>query len=111
MSTFHFRSLRRACLPFALLGATLLLRTHDARANSWPPAAGADLTNPMNWPNDPGYSGQWNFWSWLPKQDPGTLPYLDADTKLGAAGMSIDKAWTLSIGSPAVRIAILDSGI
>src|SRR5215472_2054398 len=98
MTALHFRTLRRSSLCFGLLGAAFLIRAHDAYANNWPPAAGADMTNPANWPNDPGYPGQWNFFSWLPKQDPGTLPYLDPDVKLGAAGMSIDQAWTLTIG-------------
>jgi hypothetical protein len=94
----------------------------DARAD-WPaagqpltitstgPSPGADLTNPANWPNDPDYSGYWNFWSFLPMQGPGAPPYLSADVALNASGMSIDKAWESTIGLPDVKIAIIDSGI
>ncbi len=85
---------------------------------AWPPALTDDLTNPANWPNDPDYAGRWNYWSFLPKQDVGTAPYINADVLLGASGMSIDKAWALlatqgwkgHIGAPDVRIAIIDSG-
>src|ERR1019366_4742344 len=52
---------------------------------------------------------QWQ--SFLPKQIANTAPYLSADTKLAAAGMSVDKAWTYTIGDPKVLIAVLDSGI
>jgi hypothetical protein len=83
---------------------------HDARA-AWPPAVGSDLTNPANWPSDPGYAGDWNFWSYLPVQTAGTQPYLGADQALGASGMSIDKAWEYTIGDPSVKIAIIDSGV
>jgi hypothetical protein len=83
---------------------------HDARA-AWPPAQGANLADPSNQPNDPEYSGLWNFFSYLPAQSPGAPPYLAADTALGASGMSIDLAWEYGVGSQYVRIAIIDSGI
>jgi MYXO-CTERM domain-containing protein len=83
---------------------------HDARAG-WPPSVGADLQDSSNWPNDPDYGGYWNFFSYLPTQSNGTAPYLSADQTLGASGMSIDKAWEYTTGSPEVRIAIMDSGI
>lgn len=92
-----------AALPFACA-----LGVHDARAG-WPPARGADMRDKSNWPND--YNGRWNYASYLPVQQPGTQPYLSADLKLGASGMSIDKAWTYTVGRPDVRIAVLDSGI
>ena len=102
------RSLRVAA---GLVGLSLACSTlQDAHA-AWPPAVGSDLTNSANWPNDPGYGGSWNFFSYLPVQTAGTLPYLSADQTLGASGMSIDKAWEISIGSPAVTIAIIDSGV
>ncbi len=82
----------------------------DAHA-AWPPAPGADLTDPSNWPDDPDYSGYWNVFSYLPVQAAGTPPYLDADVALGASGMSVDLAWETTIGSPDVRIAVIDSGI
>jgi len=98
----------------AYVGALFLfaLGARDARANNWPPSKGADMTNPANWPNDPSYAGDWNFWSWLPKQNGDARgPYVDADAKLGASGIHADVAWTYTIGRPDVKIAIIDSGI
>jgi len=91
----------------AVASATLA-GSHSASA-AWPPARGADMRDKANWPND--YNARWNYASFLPEQQPGTLPYLDADKKLGASGMSIDKAWTYTIGRADVKIAVLDSGI
>ncbi len=88
--------------------ACALASLGDARA-AWPPARGADMRDKANWPND--YDGRWNYASFLPEQQPGTPPYLEADKKLGASGMSIDRAWTYTIGKPSVKIAVLDSGI
>ena len=109
----HRRSFLRSVRAAAfLLGAsTLVLSVRDARANTWPPPPGTDMTNPANWPDDPGYTGDWNFWSFLPKQQPNTIPYLSADVMRGASGMSIDVGWTYTIGDPRVKIAIIDSGI
>jgi hypothetical protein len=72
------RTLRASTL-FTFAGlACLTLR--DARA-AWPPAPGANMSDASNWPNDPGYppqpstgGGQWNLWSFLPPQLPGTPP-------------------------------------
>ena len=98
-----------ACVTVVVL---LALGMHDARANNWPPPAGADLTDPNNWPNDPDYASDWNYWSWIPKQVASNVqPYLSADLKLGASGMRIDEAWQHSIGRPDVKIAIVDCGI
>src|SRR5690242_14297921 len=87
--------------------AVLALRTHDAHA-AWPPAAGADMRDKANWPND--FNGRWNYLSYFPAHTGGT-PVSAADLKLGAAGMSIDKAWTYTIGRDDVHIAVIDSGI
>src|SRR5689334_20448341 len=94
----------------AALLASLAFVALDARA-AWPPKPGDDLQNPANWPNDPGYKGTWQYFSFLPHQSPGATPYTAADQKLGASGMSIDKAWTLTTGSPDVVIAEIDCGI
>ncbi len=101
-----------ALRPLVAIVATsvALLVAQDASAG-WPPAVGADLTDPANWPNDPGYSALWNYFSYLPAQAAGAAPYLGADVLLGASGMSIDRAWESSVGSPAVKIAVIDSGI
>jgi MYXO-CTERM domain-containing protein len=91
---------------------TPLLVPADAAAG-WPPAIDAtpaDLAKPVNWPNDPGYgytasdNGQWNLYSFMPD----TAHPRAAET---ASGMSVDLAWRLTIGDPAVKIVITDSGI
>jgi MYXO-CTERM domain-containing protein len=117
------RSLRIATVIVGAALASLTLK--DAHAG-WPPAPGADMADPSNWPNDPGYhsppdqplSGQWNLWSYLPKQLPGTPAYTPADVKLGASGMRIDQGWTYTIGSfvrggvvQETKIAVIDCGI
>jgi len=102
------RSLR---ISAGLVGLSLAcLSLSDAHA-AWPPAVGADLTNPTNWPNDPDYPSYWNYFSYLPVQVAGTAPYIATDKALGASGMSIDKAWEYTTGSPNVTIAIIDSGV
>jgi hypothetical protein len=101
---------RPAGILVGLAIVSTLAPMHGARA-AWPPAPNADFTDPANFPNDPNYKDRWNYWSFLPPQDKGTSPYLGADQKLGASGMSVDKAWALTIGRPDVRIAVLDSGI
>ncbi len=93
------------------LGIVLVGIQSDRARAAWPPTAGDDLTNPASWPNDPDYKDRWNYFSYLPKQNPGTLPYTAADVKLGASGMSIDKAWTYTIGRPDTVIAEIDCGI
>jgi MYXO-CTERM domain-containing protein len=102
--------LRSLGLCVGLFVTSVLLRSHSAAA-AWPPAPDADLKNPENWPNDPGYRSMWQYFSYLPDQKPDSPAYLDADRKLGASGMSIDRAWTLTTGRPDVVIAVLDSGI
>jgi hypothetical protein len=104
------RALRVASLLTGL-GIILVGVQSDRARAAWPPKATDDLTNPANWPNDPDYKDRWNYFSWLPKQNPGTLPYTPADLKLGASGMSIDKAWTYTIGRPDTVIAEIDCGI
>src|SRR4051812_26045571 len=89
-------------------GAAFALHTHHARAG-WPPAPGADMRDPSNWPND--YHERWNYLSYFPKRDISAGPLLPEDAKLGAAGMSIDKAWTYTIGRDDVKIMVIDSGI
>ena len=105
----HVRKL--ATIAAVLSVGLLALGVRDAAANNWPPAKGADMTDPNNWPNDPGYQSAWNYWSWLPKQSAGTATYLGADQMLGASGMHVDVGWTYTIGRPDVRIAIVDCGI
>ncbi len=106
----------------ALLAAVVGLAA-DARA-AWPPAPGAtpdQLKDSANWPKDPDYGprapdgtpslggtgGQWELWSWIPPHDSSHVPR----PKETATGISVDVAWSYTIGNPSVKIAVLDSGI
>lgn len=66
------------------------------------------MKDKANWPND--YDAPWNYTSYLPTPASGTQ-VLEADKRLGASGMSIDRAWTYTVGRDDVLIAVLDSGI
>lgn len=109
-----YRNPRSGGLLAALVLASALL-PRDSEAGFPPPenATAADMANPENWPNDPGYGfsadgdGQWNYFSFLPPAAPGVVRRPDEF----ASGMSIDLAWRLSIGDPRVVIAVTDSGI
>jgi MYXO-CTERM domain-containing protein len=115
------RSLLLAPAFFALV--LLASASRDARAG-FPPPPGAtqeQLKDPANWPNDPsygptddkgkpsitGHGGLWQYWSWIPPH-PTDRPYRAGEV---ATGMSVDVAWTYTIGDPRVKIAVLDSGI
>ncbi len=80
-----------------------------ARAEAdWPPGVGSDLTNPANQPNDPGYSGDWNYWSYVPAAD---VTHVSAYQNSIGAGIHADQAWEYTTGNPKVVLAVVDSGI
>ncbi len=106
----RFSAVSSALLALAILAP---LAARDARAG-WPPpesATAADMADPANWPNDPGYAfsadgdGAWNFYSFMP--DVAT----SVRSQETASGMSIDLAWRYTIGDPQIRIVVTDSGI
>ncbi len=116
---------RRRFIPrsgLALLATAVALVCFDSPLQAaWPPpetATAADMKNPANWPNDPGYgfdalskppkSGQWNFYSFIPDRSPGAPPLRAGET---ASGMSIDLAWRHTIGDDRVLISVLDCGV
>jgi hypothetical protein len=88
--------------------ALLVLTTATPAHADWPPPEGADLSQPANWPNDPGYDGQWNLWSWMPSANVGRVS--DYEASVGS-GIHADRAWQRTTGRPEVIIAVLDSGI
>ena len=90
-----------------VLLVALVVAVRDARA-SWPPAVGADLTLPQNQPNDPGYAGDWNLWSYIP---PAAAANVSAYEKTIGSGIHADEAWERTIGQRRVLIAVIDSGI
>jgi hypothetical protein len=77
----------------------------------WPPPAndaGFDYSDPTNWPNDPGYSGQWGLWSFVP---PRLINNVDDVSKRLGTGMHVDRAFAKTLGDPRVIVAVTDSGI
>jgi MYXO-CTERM domain-containing protein len=78
---------------------------------AWPPPAndtGFNYSDPANWPNDPSFSGEWKFWSFVPSQ---IMNQVDEVTKRLGTGSHYDRAWAKTTGDPRVLIAYTDSGI
>jgi hypothetical protein len=103
---------RRSSLALALGVCALSLNPHAAHA-IWPPAADAtqeQLAQRENQPNDPGYQGQWDQWSFIPGTTLMVPGFRTAEIPIGA-GNNFDRAWGLTIGDPRVMIGVLDSGI
>src|SRR5438128_2708366 len=71
------------------LSVALALVPSLSAANNWPPPDGdtVNLKDPANWPNDPGYGGQWNYWSFIGAAATSVRP---GET---ASGISVDRAW------------------
>lgn len=110
----HARSAPLTSLLALAAGAGALLP--GAALADWPlpeTATPAEVADPLNWPNDPGYAysaesdGQWNYYSFVPTPSGSIMPRPEET----ASGMSIDLAWRYTTGDPRVRIAITDSGI
>lgn len=76
----------------------------------WPAAKGADMKDTKNWPNDPGYGGAWNLWSFVPNDWAKFPGFRQAEVAMGT-GMHSDEAWSRTTGDRRVIIAVLDSGI
>lgn len=92
-----------------VFGVLLWVLAPDAGQAAWPPneAMGpVDYADPKNWPSDPGWGGQWQSWSFAPKD----MKTLDARTKRLGMGGHYDRAWAKTPGDPRVLIAVLDSG-
>lgn len=112
------RALRTSLLLLLAVAPVALPMASPANAGGpppgWPPAeelTSEDLSNPIYWPNDPGYAwsedgadGQWNYYSFM-------VPNDKVRSEETATGMSIDLAWRHTVGDPRVVIAITDSGI
>src|ERR1700744_3585229 len=104
MKRAHRFLVAAAAIAFALF---VMPRAHAA----WPPPSndtGFDYSDPTNWPNDPDYTGDWNYWSFVPQM---IRAQVDAVTKMLGTGMHIDEAWAKSQGDPRVLVAVTDSGI
>lgn len=107
-----------------MLAALALFASQAKSANeNWPPAPGtapSELASRAAWPDDPlfGYrtgilaseraSGQWPLYSFLPERSNGAP---ERETLEEAAGSSVDRAWTQTIGSRRVTIALIGTGV
>ncbi|HEX6839311.1 MAG TPA: hypothetical protein VF334_22190, partial [Polyangia bacterium] len=101
----------RTCRFMVAVGITFALFVMPLAHAAWPPPkddTGFDYSDPTNWPNDPGYAGAWNFWSFVPATIRNSV---DAVTTMLGTGMHIDRAWAKTLGDPRVLVAVTDSGI
>ncbi len=105
------RSPRTSLALLAAGGLAVALASGSSKAE-WPPppsATAADMSDPAKyWPNDPGYGGLWQYFSFIPTVKGKTPKVVTGET---ASGMSVDLAWRHTVGDNRVRIAVLDSGI
>ena len=76
---------------------------------AWP--NGPDEDPQESPPNDPGYNGQWNLWSFVPEEWVEANPDFRQDEIAMGAGLHADRAWQRTIGDRRVVVAVLDSGI
>lgn len=103
MSVIQFRQ-RWAVTPIIFLAmASLMALGPDAR---FPGEPGSDPW--MRRPNDPEYAATWQNFSHIPYDQ--VKQVSDEEARLGA-GMHVDRAWQIHVGTPATKIAVLDSGI
>ncbi len=99
-------------LGLAACFTAVVATTREAHA-IWPPTpdmTASDLSMMANWPNDPGYAGQWEHWSWVPSANLAFPGFRTQEATMGT-GNNTDRAWARSVGDPRVLIAVLDSGI
>src|SRR3954470_19229509 len=101
------------CWLFILTALELAPRRagREARAG-WPPDESkgpVDYADAANWPSDPGYTGMWELWSFLPDVVARKAGVSDQNKRLGS-GNHADRAWARTTGDRRVLITVLDSG-
>ncbi len=85
-------------------------------ALSWPNGPTEDPR--LDPPNDPGFNGQWNLWSYVPADWAANPDFRQAEATpapglpygLGT-GIHADRAWQVTTGDRRTIIAVLDSGV
>jgi len=97
-------------VPMALVFATsLIMGPAQAENKNWPTAPSVtDLSNKATWPDDPGYPGAWELFSFIPKAARASVS--KAELAMGS-GCNADRAWQKTTGDARVLVAVLDSGI
>lgn len=76
--------------------------------SAWPlpPDAGrAEFADPSNWPNEPAWTEQWPLLSFTP--DAGRWSGLSDAERDAGVGMSLDRAFSVTLGNPNVTIAVI----
>ncbi|MCA9518175.1 MAG: alkaline serine protease, partial [Myxococcales bacterium] len=85
------------------------------------PLASAQAVPPPTWPNgpdedprlappnDPGFGGQWNLWSYVPEAWQATPGFRAQEIAMGT-GIHADRAWQVTTGDRRVIVAVHDSG-
>lgn len=77
-------------------------------ASAWP--NGPDEDPRLDPPNDPGFGGQWNLWSFVPEEWTTFPGFRTEEIEMGT-GIHADRAWQRTTGDRRVIIAVLDSGV
>ncbi len=90
----------------SLSPVAMVLLTALGPAARFPGEPGSDPW--MRRPNDPEYANTWQYFSHIPYDQITQVP--DEQARLGS-GMHVDRAWQIHTGTPATKIAVLDSGI
>jgi hypothetical protein len=91
-----------------LISALFLFVWIPAPVAAWP--NGPDDDPRLDMPNDPGYEGQWNLWSYVPQEWAEQDGFRQDEVALGT-GIHADRAWQVTTGDRRVIIAVLDSGV
>ena len=94
--------MKRIASLFALLAAL-----SPGLALGWPNGPSEDPR--LDPPNDPGFGGQWNLWSYVPEAWTQTPGFRTQEIAMGT-GIHADRAWQVTTGDRRVLVAIHDSG-
>ncbi|MDP6942830.1 MAG: hypothetical protein QF464_01665, partial [Myxococcota bacterium] len=81
----------------------LALILAPAAAYAWP--NGPDEDPRLDPPNDPGYSSQWNLWSYVPESWTETEGFRQEEVAMGT-GLHADRAWQVTTGDRRVIVAV-----
>ncbi len=81
-----------------------------APVSAWGWPNGPDDDPRADQPNDSGYDGQWNLWSYVPEAWTETEGFREEEIALGT-GLHADRAWQVTTGDRRVIVAVLDSGV
>ncbi|MEC9073408.1 MAG: S8 family serine peptidase, partial [Myxococcota bacterium] len=108
-------------MRLALLLSVLLIFFAPTAAADWPNAPDEDPCLAI--PNDGGFQGQWNLWSFVPgphmpdhcpdwmREDwTGNPDFRQEEIALGT-GIHADRAWQVTPGDRRAIVAVLDSGV